>query len=125
MGWASVKSGEFLLRSGKAHLQPFHLAEPSFAFGFGDAGEEVVADLDEPVALGGAGPEHRGADAGVFVNAGGAERAAAGADGDLAPLEVAENLLPFLVGGTRYSSLGRRDRRRARKAMCAWIASSG
>jgi hypothetical protein len=41
------------LSSGKAQLQPFHLAEPSFAFGFGDAGEEVVADLDESVALGG------------------------------------------------------------------------
>jgi hypothetical protein len=27
--------------------------------------------------------------------------------------------------GTRYSSLGRSDRRRARKARCAWIASSG
>jgi hypothetical protein len=35
----------------------------------------------------------------VFVDAGGAERAAACADGDFAALEVAEELLPFLVGG--------------------------
>jgi hypothetical protein len=32
------------------------------------------------------------------MNAGRSERAAAGADGDLAALEVAEELLPFLVG---------------------------
>lgn len=51
------------------------------------------------VTLGGVRPEHRAADAGVFVNAGGAERAAACSDGDFAPLEVAEELLPFLVGG--------------------------
>ncbi|KIZ15788.1 hypothetical protein SNA_20945 [Streptomyces natalensis ATCC 27448] len=44
--------GEFPLRSDKAHLESFHLAEPSFAFGFGDEGEEVLSDLDGPVTLG-------------------------------------------------------------------------
>jgi hypothetical protein len=39
------------------------------------------------------------AQAGVLVDAGGAERAAAGAGGDLAAFEVAEELLPFGVGG--------------------------
>jgi len=58
-----VELGEFPLRSDKAHLEPFHLAEPSFAFGLGDADEEVVADLDESVTLAGVGPEHRAADA--------------------------------------------------------------
>ncbi|KOU36436.1 hypothetical protein ADK54_33545 [Streptomyces sp. WM6378] len=43
--------GEFPFRSGKAHLEPFHLAEPSFTFGLGDAGDEVVADLDESCVL--------------------------------------------------------------------------
>ncbi|RPK70163.1 Tn3 transposase DDE domain protein [Streptomyces sp. ADI97-07] len=42
----------------------FGNAEPALALGFGDAGEEVVADLGESVALGGVGPEHRAADAG-------------------------------------------------------------
>ncbi|MEW2567801.1 hypothetical protein [Streptomyces sp. NPDC047070] len=97
-GGLSVELGEFLLCFGKAHLEPFHIAEPSFAFGFGDAGEEVVADLDETVTLGGVGPEHRAADAGVLVDAGSAESAAACADGDLASLEVAEEFLPFVVG---------------------------
>ncbi|MFE3717592.1 hypothetical protein [Streptomyces cyaneofuscatus] len=38
-------------------------------------------------------------DAGVFVDAGGAEGSAACADGDFAPFEVAEEFMPFLVGG--------------------------
>lgn len=37
------------------------LTGPSFAFGLGDAGEKVVADLNKPVTLGGVGPEHRAA----------------------------------------------------------------
>lgn len=79
-------------------MQAFDLAEPAFTFGFGDACGEVVADLDESVALGGVGPQQRAADAGMFVDAGGAERTAAGAGGDLPTLEVAEELGPFLVG---------------------------
>ncbi|MCY0939553.1 hypothetical protein, partial [Streptomyces sp. H34-S4] len=35
----------------------------------------------------------------MFVDARGAERAAAGSGGDLAALEVADELAPFLVGG--------------------------
>ena len=45
----------------------------------------------------------------MFVDAVGAERAAAGADGDLAAFEVAEELLPFLVGGLAVF-LGRAQR---------------
>jgi hypothetical protein len=37
----------------------------------------------------------------------------------------AEEFLPLCVGGTRYSSLGRNARRRARNARWAWMASSG
>ncbi|MCX4531082.1 hypothetical protein [Streptomyces sp. NBC_01669] len=48
VGGAPVELHEFLLCSGKAHLQPFHLAEPPLALGLGNAGEEVVSDLDEP-----------------------------------------------------------------------------
>ncbi len=36
----------------------------SFPLGLGDPGEKVVSDLDEPVALGGAGPEHQAANTG-------------------------------------------------------------
>src|SRR5215471_10812481 len=91
--------GEFVFGSGEADLESFHFAEPAFALGFGDAGGEVVADLGEALFLGGVGPEHGAADAGVLVGAGGRERAPAGSGGDLAAFEMAEELLPFLVGG--------------------------
>ncbi|MFJ9030412.1 hypothetical protein ACIRQP_18165 [Streptomyces sp. NPDC102274] len=35
-----VKLGEFLLSSGEADLDPLDLAEPAFAFGLGDAGDQ-------------------------------------------------------------------------------------
>jgi len=43
----AVDLGEFALGSGEADLEPFGLAEPAFAFGFGDACREVVTDLSE------------------------------------------------------------------------------
>ena len=87
---------------------------------------QVVADLDQPVALGGVGAQQRAAQAGVFVDAGGGVGAAAGAQGDLAAFEVAEELLPFLRrSGCRYSSLGRSARRRAMNARCPLMTSSG
>jgi len=49
----AVELGKFLLGGGAADRESFDLAEPAFAFGFGDAGGEVVADLDQPAALGG------------------------------------------------------------------------
>ncbi len=53
-----------------------------------------------PGALGGRRPVHAAAQAAVLVNAWGAERAAAGAGGDLAKFNrVAEELGPFFVGG--------------------------
>jgi hypothetical protein len=67
--------------------------------GFGDAGNEVVADLGDAGPLGGVGPEHGAAEAGVLVDAGGGERPAAETGGYLAALEVAEELFPFGVGG--------------------------
>ena len=50
-------------------------------------------------ALGRVGAQQGAAQAGVFVDAGGGVGAAAGAEGDLAAFEVAEELLPFVVGG--------------------------
>src|SRR5262245_11877413 len=40
-----VDLGEFLLGAGEADLEALGLAVPAVGFGFGDAGEEVVADL--------------------------------------------------------------------------------
>jgi hypothetical protein len=50
-----VDLGEFVLGAGEADLESFGFAEPAFAVGFGDAGDEVVADLGDAVALGGDG----------------------------------------------------------------------
>ncbi|MFJ5837756.1 hypothetical protein ACIQGO_13500 [Streptomyces shenzhenensis] len=44
--------GNLLLGVGQAAPQTFDLAEPTLAFGFQDAREEVVADLDEPRPFG-------------------------------------------------------------------------
>jgi hypothetical protein len=49
--------------AGEADFEAFDFAGPAFAFGFGDAGGEVVADLCEPVALGRVGPLDGAADA--------------------------------------------------------------
>lgn len=48
-----VELDEFLLGAGEADQESFDFIEPAFALGLGDAGEEVVADLDEPCPLGG------------------------------------------------------------------------
>ena len=62
-------------------------------------GDEVVADLGDAGALGGVWPVQGAAQAAVLVDAGGADGAAAGAGGDFAAFEVAEQFGPFGVGG--------------------------
>ncbi|MFJ2217311.1 hypothetical protein ACIQVO_00380 [Streptomyces sp. NPDC101062] len=52
-----VKLGEFLLSSGEDDLEPLDFAELAFAFGLGDAGDEVVADVDKRCPLGRIWPE--------------------------------------------------------------------
>jgi hypothetical protein len=54
---ATVILGEFLFGTGEADLESFGFAGPAFAFGFGDAGQEIVADLFEAWPLGGVDPE--------------------------------------------------------------------
>ena len=103
--------GEFGAGSGEADLEAFDFAEPSFAAGFFDSGQQVVADVEEALALGWVGAQQGAAQAGVLVDAGGGVGAAAGAEGDLSVLEVAEELLPFRVGLVRYSSAGAAGRR--------------
>lgn len=52
-GWleSRVELGELLLGRCEADLKPVDLAEPALALGFGDPVNQVVADLDQPVAL--------------------------------------------------------------------------
>jgi hypothetical protein len=55
---AALELGELVFGAGEADREPLDLAEPAFAFGLGDPGEQVVADLRQPVALGGVWPKH-------------------------------------------------------------------
>ena len=48
---ASIELDEPVSGAGQADAEPSCLAEPAFAFGFGDAGDEVVSDLLQPAAL--------------------------------------------------------------------------
>ncbi|TDD06802.1 hypothetical protein E1292_14685 [Nonomuraea deserti] len=54
---APIELAELFLGASQADLESFDLAEPAFAFGFGDAGDEVVADLLDADALGRIRPE--------------------------------------------------------------------
>src|SRR5690348_17284672 len=95
----AVDLGELVFGAGEAGFEAFGFAEPACLFGFGDAGDEVVADLGDAGALSGVWPVRGAAQAGVLVDAGGAEGSAAEAGGDFAALEVAEEFLRFGVGG--------------------------
>jgi hypothetical protein len=52
-GGGHLGLGDFVVRGGEADLESFGFSGPAFAFGVGDAGVEVVADLLQAVALGG------------------------------------------------------------------------
>ncbi|MDT3446276.1 MULTISPECIES: hypothetical protein [unclassified Pseudofrankia] len=47
-----VYLGKLGLGAGEADLESFGFAEPVVGFGFGDAGDEVVADVEKTVAGG-------------------------------------------------------------------------
>ena len=49
---APIELAELLLGASQADLESFNLAEPAFAFGLGDAGDQVVADVRQPCPLG-------------------------------------------------------------------------
>ena len=94
-----VDLGEFVLCCAQADLEAFDFAEPALAFGFANASDEVVANLDQSIALCRVWPQQCTTDTSVFVDTGCSERASAGADGDLASCEVSEELGPVVVGG--------------------------
>ena len=89
---------ELVRRAGKAELEPLDFAEPSLAVSLCNAGREVVADLDESAALCVVGPEHRASGTGMLMDAGRGKGAGASPDGHLAPLEMAQEFLPFPIG---------------------------
>jgi hypothetical protein len=70
-GGDEVCLGDFVVGGGEADLESSGFAGPAFAFGFGDAGVEVVADLFQAVPLGGVDSQEGASDAGVLVDAGG------------------------------------------------------
>ncbi|MFD8221762.1 hypothetical protein ACFV2U_51060 [Streptomyces sp. NPDC059697] len=49
---APIGLAELLLGASQADLEAFGLAEPAFRLGFGDSGDQVVADLGKPFPLG-------------------------------------------------------------------------
>ena len=61
-GGGGVGLGELAGGGGEADLESLGFAGPAFAFGFGDAGAEVVADLLQPAALGGVDSQERASD---------------------------------------------------------------
>jgi hypothetical protein len=92
------EGGEFAVGGVEADLESFDFAEPAVDAGFGDAVGEVLDDADEAASGGGVGAEHGAADAGVLVGAGGSVGAPAGAELELALLEVLLELAPFIGG---------------------------
>ena len=58
-----VHLGEFGVGAGEADLEALGLAVPVVGFGFGDAGEQVVADLFQPCAGGRVRAQQRAAEA--------------------------------------------------------------
>jgi len=94
----AVDLSELVFGAGVADFEAFCFAGPALAFGLGDAGGEAVSYFLKPVPLGGVDAQHRAADAAVLVDAAGSVCPPAVAEGELAALEVAEELLPFGVG---------------------------
>jgi len=102
----SVEGDERGLGAAQADAQAFDLAEPSVVAGLADPLPQIGGDLGEAVALARVDAEHGAAHAGVFVLAGAAVGAGAGAEFDLAQGEVLLELAPFRVGGLAVLGLG-------------------
>ncbi|MET9074703.1 hypothetical protein [Streptomyces sp. NPDC004232] len=62
---APIELAELLLGADEADLETFDLAEPAFCLGFGDSGDQVVADLGKPCPLGRVRSQERTSDASI------------------------------------------------------------
>jgi hypothetical protein len=120
-----VHLGEFGVGAGEADLEALGLAVPAVGFGFGDAGDEVVADLFQPSAGGRIRAQQRAAQTTVFADAGGVIGATAVTDRDLAALEVPNELGPFGVGRGAVFLAGAQCAATVMKARWPLITSSG
>jgi hypothetical protein len=62
-GEGELDLGELVAGGGEADLESFGLAGPALAFGLGDAGGQVAADVLQPLSLGGVDPQEGAPDA--------------------------------------------------------------
>jgi len=104
---------QLLVSCGKGGFQAGDLAEPALAAGLGDAGLEVIADLQQPGLLCWIRPKLRAPDATVFMSAQGAEVPGADPECHLAELEMVQELVPLfgceipvLFAGTQGAAAG-------------------
>ncbi|MEK8146663.1 hypothetical protein NKH18_51515 [Streptomyces sp. M10(2022)] len=67
---APFELAELLLGASQADLETLDLAEPAFRLGFGDSGDQVVADLGKPCPLGRVRSEERASDTSVLMDTG-------------------------------------------------------
>ncbi|KUN85720.1 hypothetical protein [Streptomyces griseoruber] len=91
---------------GEREVDAFDLTKPVLVLGAPEAGKKVGFEFFESVEHLRVDVEHRTADAGVFVLAGGAVRASTGAEFDLAAVEVLLELSPFLIRRVAVLTLG-------------------
>lgn len=91
---------------GEGEIDAFDLTDPALGFGACSAVEEIGFELREAVQHLGVDVEHRAADAGVFVLARGAVGTSAGAEFDLAAVEVLLEFVPLFGRGVPVLALG-------------------
>ena len=115
---------EFLFGGLKSGLQAGDLAGRAFAAGFGDAGLEVVADLQQPGFLGRIRSKLRAPDTAVLMDTWSAKVPGADPESDLSELEVVQELVPFFRGEVAVFFAGAQGARRAMKARWSATMSS-
>src|SRR5205823_1697728 len=98
-GGQAVDLGELGGGGGKADFESLGFAGPAVVLGLGDPVAQVVADSGQTRPLGWVRAQEGAADAAVLVDAAGPVGAAAVAERDPPALEMAEEFLPFGVGG--------------------------
>jgi hypothetical protein len=95
---AAGADGELVVGVGQAHAQVLGFPAPALPLCLRDPRCQVVTNLLQPSPLTRVNAQDWASDATVLVLAAGAVGPAAFAEGDLAPFEVAEELVPFLIG---------------------------
>jgi hypothetical protein len=92
----TIEGGEFLGCGFAAGFQARDLTEPAVKFGFFNAFGEVGDDFNDASPLSGINSQHWASDASVFMLTGSSVGPAAGAEFELAFVEVLPKLDPFL-----------------------------